>query len=328
MHGDGNSRSHIRYNPFDLQIILLFERSFCFMKYKLTIALITMNRAEQLRSALESCAASNLPKETEFVVVDNGSTDNTEAVAEQFKATTPYNFKYHKEPVNLGAGLGRNVCCELAEGEYIFILDDDAEISADCREHFFTDAIAYMDQNPSVWALTTDIVDKVFGERRLATSKTVEINGLKSVYSFHEGTVFFRTELLYSPLYMDIKYGCEHLSVSAIMRDKGYYVVFDPKLRIDHNPIVDNRRQVDREQIIVLGASNTYMIKKVCYPRICTPLLWLAYVKRLKNGKVTSKELLKKYKDIRKDFCHKNKIKKIKLRTVIRSYKEFGLAVF
>ena len=48
---------------------------------KLTIAIITMNRAQQLKEAIESCFQSQLPQETEFVIIDNASTDDTQTVA-------------------------------------------------------------------------------------------------------------------------------------------------------------------------------------------------------------------------------------------------------
>ena len=42
---------------------------------ELTIALVTMNREKQLIKALNSCLSCELPDETEFVIVDNCSTD-------------------------------------------------------------------------------------------------------------------------------------------------------------------------------------------------------------------------------------------------------------
>lgn len=47
---------------------------------KLTIGLVTMNRERQVAEAIQSCLQSNLPNETEFVVINNASTDNTENV--------------------------------------------------------------------------------------------------------------------------------------------------------------------------------------------------------------------------------------------------------
>ena len=44
----------------------------------LSICLVTYNREKQLKAAIESCFSCELPIGTEFVIVDNGSTDNTE----------------------------------------------------------------------------------------------------------------------------------------------------------------------------------------------------------------------------------------------------------
>ena len=46
----------------------------------LSIAVITWNRSKQLIEALESCLVCELPKETEFIIIDNASTDDTEQV--------------------------------------------------------------------------------------------------------------------------------------------------------------------------------------------------------------------------------------------------------
>ena len=42
----------------------------------LSICVVTMNRANQLKEALESCLACELPIKTEFVIIDNASCDN------------------------------------------------------------------------------------------------------------------------------------------------------------------------------------------------------------------------------------------------------------
>ena len=275
-----------------------------------------------------SCAASVLPEKTQFVIVDNGSVDNTEQVVTVLKSEIGYDLVYHKEPVNLGAGMGRNVCFDLSKGEYIFFLDDDAEISEACKETFFTQTLSYLDRNPKVASLTTEIVDKVFGDRPVVTSKTVVVDSLKSAYSFHEGTVFFRRNAFSSPLYMNIMYGSEHLSVSSFARDRGFYNVFEPSVYIDHKPMVNKWKNEDKERTNLQCISNIYMIKKVCYPRICAPILYAAYKQRLKKNGVSSKELLNEFKLKRKQFYKENRVKRIRISTVVRSYKEFGLTVF
>lgn len=74
------------------------------MNAKLTIGLVTMNRERQVAEAIQSCLHSNLPAETEFVVIDNASTDNTEAVVQAILDSSNYSYVYHKTMSNIGAG--------------------------------------------------------------------------------------------------------------------------------------------------------------------------------------------------------------------------------
>ena len=52
---------------------------------KLSICVVTMNRANQLSEALQSCLLCELPRETEFVIIDNASTDHTEQVVKEIQ---------------------------------------------------------------------------------------------------------------------------------------------------------------------------------------------------------------------------------------------------
>lgn len=74
------------------------------MAMKLTIGVVTMNRKRKLRNALMSCLSCKLPKETEFVVIDNASTDNTYQVVDDVLGKSGYNYVYHYSSVNIGAG--------------------------------------------------------------------------------------------------------------------------------------------------------------------------------------------------------------------------------
>ena len=298
------------------------------MKYKLTIALITMNRAEQLKLAIESCVAATLPSETQFVIVDNASTDHTEEVVKSMKDSISHDLVYRKESVNLGVGGGRNVCFDLAEGEYIYFFDDDAEIPEELRDTFFTTSIEFLDKNSQVALLTTDIKDEVYGERVLVTARHQTVENLKCAYTFHGGTTFARKSSFASPMFMNIMYGNEEIAVSMGAFDRGYYSVYYPNVYILHKPKVDKWTGRDAEKINLQGISNTYAIKKILYPSVLLPVLHLAYIRRLKKHNVTDKEQIKALKSKRKEFCKNNRVKKIKLGTVIKTYREFGLTVF
>lgn len=73
---------------------------------KLTIGLVTMNRERQVAEAIQSCLQSNLPNDTEFVVINNASTDNTETVVKSILDSSGYPYVYYKTESNIGAGGG------------------------------------------------------------------------------------------------------------------------------------------------------------------------------------------------------------------------------
>ena len=64
-----------------------------------------MNRASQLREALKSCLNCVLPDDTTFIIVDNGSTDDTEAVVKDLLSKSKYSFIYKKLEKISGLGL-------------------------------------------------------------------------------------------------------------------------------------------------------------------------------------------------------------------------------
>lgn len=84
----------------------------------------THNRSGYLKKAVQSLNDQTLPKEQyEVIVVDNASTDDTEAVVESFRHVP--NLRYIYEPI-LGLSQARNTGWQNAKGKYIAYLDDDA----------------------------------------------------------------------------------------------------------------------------------------------------------------------------------------------------------
>ena len=126
------------------------------MGKKLTIGIVTMNREEQLAEALYSCLRTDLPNETEFVVIDNASTDNTEKVVREILTNSGYEYYYEKLPENIGCGRGRNYAFSKSRGLYYYSLDDDAVIDEHCKK-FFLYALDILDKNTGIVTLTTQI---------------------------------------------------------------------------------------------------------------------------------------------------------------------------
>ena len=100
------------------------------MTPKISAAICTHNRSDLLARALESLCRQSLPEDDfEVLVVDNASSDDTEAVARSFCDGRAH-FTYVAEPA-LGLSRARNRALKEARGHYIAFLDDDAVAEPD-----------------------------------------------------------------------------------------------------------------------------------------------------------------------------------------------------
>jgi glycosyltransferase involved in cell wall biosynthesis len=94
------------------------------MRQQLVSAIIpTYNRSKVIGRALESVLAQTY-RNIEAIVVDDGSTDNTEEVVESYRARLGDRLIYCRQK-NAGAAAARNTACDMANGDFIAMLDSD-----------------------------------------------------------------------------------------------------------------------------------------------------------------------------------------------------------
>jgi len=89
---------------------------------KISVIIPTYNCAEFLENAIRS-ALNQTYKNTEIIVINDCSTDNTDEIVEKFNRK----LVYIKQKVNKGAAAARNEGIEAAKGEFIALLDADDE---------------------------------------------------------------------------------------------------------------------------------------------------------------------------------------------------------
>ncbi len=298
---------------------------------KLSICVVTINRAKQLGDALESCFKCSLPAETEFVVIDNASTDNTEQIVHKVMQKSGYSYYYEKLNENLGCGKGRNYAYEKASGEYVYVLDDDAVIDYEKQPDFFGKALKILDGNKKIITLGTQIYDTVWKENRQRISGSEISKGVYKSLMFCGGSHFLRCSFFEKEPYFANQYGCEELLPSLRAIDAGGINAFCPDLLVIHKPIADKWDYSCEENQIYLikGITILYAIKKMIYPRIFSPVLKAAFKRRCNM-------YLKDFVD------YENKAQKlidetvgvlkghdrIKFVTVIKMFKDFGVSIF
>lgn len=301
------------------------------MQKDLSIVIITMNRCEQLMEAIDSCLGCVLPDKTEFVVINNGSTDNTENELKKFCKQNPdVDVNYYSSNVNLGVGGGRTLGFKLAAGKILYFLDDDAVIDPECKNSFFVESIQFFENHSNVASITTRIYDEVFQDDRDVNMSSTSIDGLPCLFKYLGGSHFLRKKCFSEPLYFNIQYGSEEYAPSIIAQDKGFCHVYDAKLRIIHKPKVNKwvTGTDDMRYVLIRDIAVAHATKRILYPSLFGPLLWLGYMRRcslyLKDYKGAVKEADRLVKKIKKE----NKSEKIRIGTVIRMYKQFGLTTF
>jgi len=90
---------------------------------KVSVILPTYNRASFIGRAIQS-VLNQTYRDFELIIVDDGSTDDTERVVKSFSDERIY---YVKHEVNKGAAAARNTGLKMARGEFIAFQDSDDE---------------------------------------------------------------------------------------------------------------------------------------------------------------------------------------------------------
>lgn len=300
-------------------------------KFDLSIIIVTMNRSSQLLEALESCICCVLPEKTEFVIINNGSSDNTDECVKNFtNEHKSLKINYRSLPENIGVGAGRTLGFDNAQGRYLYFLDDDAIISDDCRETFFRESVDRFERNSNIASITSRIYDEALGCDRDVDVSDTFIDGCPCIFKFLGGSHFLKKECFNSPLYLDIKYGSEEYAPSIIAQDKGYRHVYDDKIKIIHKPRIN--KWVDGTEskrfTLVQGIAGIYATKRILYPRIFAPVLVLGFRRRcdmyLKQYEGAISDALKESKRI----MDNSSTGRIRIKTVIRLFRQFGMTTF
>lgn len=233
---------------------------------KLSIMFITYNRKKELLRALESCV-SNKMDDMEIIIVDNHSTDGSQQLIEEFLKSKNILYKYFYSDINLGISEGRNKAFELCEGDFVLCLDDDAVIASNhffekiCNEMYKRDAIAAA---VCIYEPESNKYLKGYTYKKNNESLALSYVGAAHVLK----RKFFAGKVLYPST---LKFGSEELYVAYRIRKYNKKMIYIDDAVVYHLPSKVARVYGEERKINII--TNTYIIRKMCYPKSILPIL-------------------------------------------------------
>jgi GT2 family glycosyltransferase len=98
---------------------------------QISVIVVNWNRGELLRSCLQSLSSQQNAPAFEVIVVDNGSTDGSIGLLQKLRESVAFPLKIIENNCNRGFCAANNQGIQLARGEWIALLNNDAEAHPD-----------------------------------------------------------------------------------------------------------------------------------------------------------------------------------------------------
>lgn len=132
-------------------------------KPKISVIMLTYNRENLVGRSIESILKQT-ERDFEFIIVDNGSSDNSGKIADEYASKDKRIRVIHRERGNIGSG--RNAGLDMVQGDYVAFIDDDDWAESDFLEFLYALATEY---NAEV--AICGAADKVFDEKKVMTAE-------------------------------------------------------------------------------------------------------------------------------------------------------------
>jgi len=224
---------------------------------KISVVIATCNRVRFLENCINSLEKQSFDKDLfEVIVVNDGSTDSTVRLLDDFKKRTKINFRCISQE-NRGVSFARNVGIDNAEGEYVAFTDDDCIVPEDWLEKMYQlfsmagEEIAGIggpldcvtQQQGSYIANFIQFVDEfnyipVLKKYFIWYVHTSQLKGTEQVPYLRTSNAIFRKKCLKEVEGFDINFkrpGGEDPDLCYRLLNKGYRFHFDKDLVVLHN---------------------------------------------------------------------------------------------
>ena len=206
---------------------------------KPSLVICTWNRAPQLAETLKSLDRLTVPMTWELILVDNGSTDNTQEVMISYDS--PVSKRIVIEPLR-GSGHARNAGWKAARGEVVVYIDDDCYPAPD-----FLDMMAKaFDENPALGfvggrVLLFDPTDYPITIQTRERRLDIRPGDFVPAGHIHGASMGFRRGALLQVGGFDNRFGtgtsfvCEDTDIQACLAAAGWHGAYDPRPVVYHH---------------------------------------------------------------------------------------------
>jgi GT2 family glycosyltransferase len=197
----------------------------------LSVVVVTRDRAARLRAFLASLWRQTLPADRfEVVVVDDASTDGTQALVEGEAPQTPFSLRFVPVAGRPGMGALRNAGWRAAAGELVAFADDDCEAEPGWLEAL--DAAAREHPGAGVQGRTTPIPRELDRLGPLARTKWIETAGPW----YQTCNIAYPRELLEQLGGFDpaLRVAGEDTDLGWRAREAGAAITYEPRAHVRH----------------------------------------------------------------------------------------------
>jgi len=160
---------------------------------KVSLIIPIYNGENHLSKALESAINQSL-RDIEIIIINDGSTDNTASLLEQFNKSDK-RIHIKTQPKNIGLGAARNLGIEMASGDFLYFLDADDYLHPNALEILYNQAIS---ENLDI--LQSKFIRKNRNSKKILPKELVPLpKAVDSVEYFHQD--FFISPTSWAKLY-------------------------------------------------------------------------------------------------------------------------------
>lgn len=160
----------------------------------ISILMLTYNRENLVSRAIESILRQTYSN-FEFIIVDNGSTDKSGQIADEYAKQDSRIRVIHRSKGTISAG--RNTALDAAQGDYIAFIDDD-----DWAEPDFLEFLLDLALENQADVVICGAADKVFDEKRVMSAEEALIELMwRKKYN-----VAFPTKLFHRNMFSSIRF--------------------------------------------------------------------------------------------------------------------------